>query len=204
MRTWPRTFVKAFVKWFCAELDRRGMSQEEAARAFGVPLSSVSRWATGRTLPSYAHLVRIKRVWGSLPPPARLAWTDPPIGLWAGRGTTLDADIGTAYEPTMEIKEHPDGRQVSGPFGPSDAANLIDDIRENDVVKLHCANLSSEDAHALADLLQGIQPWLEEEDRKLSLILQGSGDSWVMFAQRLDWKGSRIEFVGVGRIPEPG
>ncbi len=61
--------VKAFVKWFRSELERRGMSQEEAARAFGVPLSSVSRWATGRTLPSYAHLVRIKKVWGVLPPP---------------------------------------------------------------------------------------------------------------------------------------
>jgi transcriptional regulator with XRE-family HTH domain len=60
--------VKAFVKWFPSELDQRGMSQEEAARAFGA-LSSVSRWATGRTLPSYAHLARIKRVWGALPPP---------------------------------------------------------------------------------------------------------------------------------------
>ena len=51
------------------ELSRRGMSQEDAARAFGVLAVLRISVRDGGTLPSYAHLVRIKRVWGSLPPP---------------------------------------------------------------------------------------------------------------------------------------
>ena|SRR5438552_148169 len=101
----------------------------------------------------------------------------------------------------MEIKEHPNGFEVSGPFGPDDALTLIAAIQNSVGPDVRCIEPSSEDAASLVELLTGIQPWIEEEDRTLSLIVQGSEGSWDTFAQ-LNREGSRIKFVGVRRVPE--
>jgi hypothetical protein len=80
---------------------------------------------------------------------------------------------------TMEITDHPAGLQLYGPFDPSDAPRLLAAIQESDVAKLVCTGLSSEDGPALAALLRGgIQPWLEQEDRRLDLLVTGSEETW--------------------------
>lgn len=109
-----------------------------------------------------------------------------------------------AYEPSMEKRPHPAGLEVSGPFDLTDAATLNDAIRENHAAKLVCIHPSSGDGQALADLLRyGVQPWLEREDRSLTVYVVGSDDSWPILTRRLSWQGSRIQFVGTGSVPQP-
>jgi hypothetical protein len=110
----------------------------------------------------------------------------------------VDSVTGTAYEPIMEIKQHPDGFEVIGPFAPGDApAFIAAGMKEPNV---RCIEPSLEDAQALLELLRTeIQPWLEEEDRWLGLIVQGkAADSFAP----LNWEGSRIKFLAIGRTPD--
>jgi hypothetical protein len=117
----------------------------------------------------------------------------------------VDAVTGMAYEPTMEIQPHPLGLEISGPFDSSDARTLTDWIRDSNAAKLVCIGPSSEDGQTLADLLRfGVQPWLEREDRSVTLYVAGSDDSWPILTKRLTWGGSRIQFVGTDMVPESG
>jgi hypothetical protein len=104
----------------------------------------------------------------------------------------------------MEIDDSPLGLQLTGPFDPSDGPRLLAAIQGRDVLRLYCSSsLSPEDAQALADLLRGdINPWLEGEDLKLTLVLEGSAaHSLINMGARL--KGSRIGPVGTV-TPGPG
>jgi hypothetical protein len=104
----------------------------------------------------------------------------------------------------MEIDDYPGGLQLTGPFDPSDGPRLLAAIQGSDALTLsYASSLSPEDAQALADLLRGdINPWLEGEDRKLTLVLEGSAaDSLINMGARL--KGSRIRPVGTVS-PGPG
>jgi transcriptional regulator with XRE-family HTH domain len=53
--------------WFRAEIERRGLTQERAARELDVTLATVSRWRRGHTSPSYPLLWRVYDAWGTLP-----------------------------------------------------------------------------------------------------------------------------------------
>jgi transcriptional regulator with XRE-family HTH domain len=60
---------KQCAAWIRRQLKGRGLTQEAAARELGTSLATISRWATGRALPSYRELIRLKEAWGALPPP---------------------------------------------------------------------------------------------------------------------------------------
>jgi len=100
----------------------------------------------------------------------------------------------------MEILDRRDGLQLSGPFDLSDAAELVAVLREKDVTKLHCVDLPLEDGQALGVLLRdGVQPWLEREDRRLNLFVVQSGESWGVLWARL--AGTRVRLVASRRVP---
>lgn len=57
-----------FSEWFRAILVEHDLSQYQAAKLLGVPVTTVSRWARAKNLPSYEQLLRINEVFGQLPP----------------------------------------------------------------------------------------------------------------------------------------
>jgi len=60
---------ETFGDWFGGLLERRGLSQEKAARKLGdVSKNTVGLWTLGQGLPSYPNLVAIVRTFGELPP----------------------------------------------------------------------------------------------------------------------------------------
>ena len=57
-----------FAEWLTKTIKREGMSQEAAARAIGVSLKTVNRWARGETEPRYRELGLIWDAFGERPP----------------------------------------------------------------------------------------------------------------------------------------
>ena len=105
------------------------------------------------------------------------------------------------YESTMQIGTHPSGLQLSGPFDISDAKPLVAALRDKDVSKLHCGDLSVDDGLALAVLLRdGVQPWLEQENRRLKLFVVESGEAWGALSARL--AGTRVQLVASRYVPD--
>jgi DNA-binding XRE family transcriptional regulator len=68
----------SFAEWLKKAIKRQGMSQEAAARAIGVSLKTVNRWARGETEPRYRELGMIWDAFGE----------GPPLPLRARRSTT--------------------------------------------------------------------------------------------------------------------
>jgi DNA-binding XRE family transcriptional regulator len=58
----------SFAEWLTKAIKRQGLSQESAARAIGVSLKTVNRWARGETEPRYRELGLIWDAFGERPP----------------------------------------------------------------------------------------------------------------------------------------
>jgi transcriptional regulator with XRE-family HTH domain len=61
--------AQGYATWFRRELTRRKLTQEVAGRELRVSLATIQRWSAGRSLPRYEELVKIRKIWGVLPPP---------------------------------------------------------------------------------------------------------------------------------------
>ena len=100
----------------------------------------------------------------------------------------------------MRTGSHPLGLRASGPFDISDARRLVRALRDNDVTKLYCTDLTVDDGQALAILLRdGVQPWLAQQDRQLDLFVVESGEAWNVLSARL--AGTRVRLVASSRVP---
>lgn len=65
--TFPEREAPDFSTWMSSVINKRGLSQEAAARELGVSVRTVSRWLAGDTEPRLRELRRIKEVFGEVP-----------------------------------------------------------------------------------------------------------------------------------------
>ncbi len=63
----PQRPPETFAEWMSEILRKKGLTQEQAARALGVSVKTVSRWVGGETEPRFRDLRRIQEEFGDTP-----------------------------------------------------------------------------------------------------------------------------------------